>query len=171
MPFAIHDRALRQRLEVRSKPYFARLCDGVCIGYRKGKSVSRWVVRRRRSDGSYQLCSLVGVIPDDHLAADGSRVLDFQQAVGKVMTDNQKLLLCCSFCGKDRHAVAKLIAGPSVFICDACVGLCQLYLDNPNGGKLVLDDQLRPVLANGKPQFQPLTDEERRRFGMLDEAP
>ena len=30
----------------------------------------------------------------------------------------------CSFCGKGRHAVARLISGPRVFICDECVGLC-----------------------------------------------
>src|SRR3990167_8020500 len=33
-------------------------------------------------------------------------------------------LLHCSFCGKDKHEVKKLIAGPSVFICDECVDLC-----------------------------------------------
>ncbi|HXC54882.1 MAG TPA: ClpX C4-type zinc finger protein [Rhizomicrobium sp.] len=32
--------------------------------------------------------------------------------------------LYCSFCGKSQHAVKKLIAGPAVFICDACVDLC-----------------------------------------------
>lgn len=32
--------------------------------------------------------------------------------------------LHCSFCGKSQHAVAKLIAGPKVFICDECVGIC-----------------------------------------------
>ncbi len=48
MPFAIHDRAPRQRLEARSKPNFERPSDGVCIGYRKGKRVSRWVVSVRR---------------------------------------------------------------------------------------------------------------------------
>ena len=33
-------------------------------------------------------------------------------------------LLYCSFCGKSQHEVRKLIAGPSVFICDECVALC-----------------------------------------------
>lgn len=37
--------------------------------------------------------------------------------------DNDKLLYC-SFCGKSQHEVRKLIAGPSVFICDECVDLC-----------------------------------------------
>ena len=33
-------------------------------------------------------------------------------------------ILTCSFCGKDQHQVRKLIAGPTVFICDECVELC-----------------------------------------------
>lgn len=33
-------------------------------------------------------------------------------------------LLFCSFCNKSQHQVRKLIAGPSVFICDECVDLC-----------------------------------------------
>lgn len=33
-------------------------------------------------------------------------------------------VLCCSFCGKDQREVRKLIAGPTVFICDECVDLC-----------------------------------------------
>ncbi|WP_221798653.1 ATP-dependent Clp protease ATP-binding subunit ClpX [Oceanobacter mangrovi] len=47
------------------------------------------------------------------------------------MTDDTKgkgedggKLLYCSFCGKSQHEVRKLIAGPSVFICDECVDLC-----------------------------------------------
>lgn len=46
------------------------------------------------------------------------------------MTDETKSknsdgkLLYCSFCGKSQHEVRKLIAGPSVFICDECVDLC-----------------------------------------------
>ncbi len=45
------------------------------------------------------------------------------------MTDRRKSggderLLYCSFCGKSQHEVRKLIAGPSVFICDECVELC-----------------------------------------------
>lgn len=38
--------------------------------------------------------------------------------------DNSGKLLYCSFCGKSQHEVRKLIAGPSVFICDECVELC-----------------------------------------------
>ncbi len=38
--------------------------------------------------------------------------------------DKSGKLLYCSFCGKSQHEVRKLIAGPSVFICDECVDLC-----------------------------------------------
>jgi ATP-dependent Clp protease ATP-binding subunit ClpX len=38
--------------------------------------------------------------------------------------DNGGKLLYCSFCGKSQHEVRKLIAGPSVFVCDECVELC-----------------------------------------------
>ncbi|HTF85857.1 MAG TPA: ATP-dependent Clp protease ATP-binding subunit ClpX [Cellvibrio sp.] len=38
--------------------------------------------------------------------------------------DKNGKLLYCSFCGKSQHEVRKLIAGPSVFICDECVDLC-----------------------------------------------
>ncbi len=38
--------------------------------------------------------------------------------------DDGDKLLYCSFCGKSQHEVRKLIAGPSVFVCDECVELC-----------------------------------------------
>ena len=41
-------------------------------------------------------------------------------------------LMSCSFCGKAQDVVAKLIAGPGVYICDQCVGLCDKILaDEP----------------------------------------
>lgn len=40
------------------------------------------------------------------------------------MSGNKGKLLYCSFCGKSQHEVKKLIAGPSVFVCDECVDLC-----------------------------------------------
>ena len=40
------------------------------------------------------------------------------------MTSSNKNILYCSFCGKSQHEVKKLIAGPTVFICDECVELC-----------------------------------------------
>src|SRR6202790_5559733 len=37
--------------------------------------------------------------------------------------------LYCSFCGKSQHEVRKLIAGPTVFVCDECVELCEDIVD------------------------------------------
>ena len=37
-------------------------------------------------------------------------------------------ILCCSFCNKDKDAVAKLVAGPGVYICNECVELCHLVI-------------------------------------------
>ena len=46
--------------------------------------------------------------------------------------DNGKLLYC-SFCGKSQHEVRKLIAGPSVFICDECVRDCEKLVEDLDG--------------------------------------
>ena len=44
------------------------------------------------------------------------------------MTTDNKNILYCSFCGKSQHEVRKLIAGPTVFICDECVELMHWIL-------------------------------------------
>ena len=41
--------------------------------------------------------------------------------------------LCCSFCGKSQHNVDKLIAGPSVYICNECVDLCNDIIEAEDG--------------------------------------
>ena len=58
------------------------------------------------------------------------------------MTDKKssgEKLLYCSFCGKSQHEVRKLIAGPSVFICDECIELCNDIIrdeiSSEHGGK------------------------------------
>ena len=43
-----------------------------------------------------------------------------------------KNTLYCSFCGKSQHEVRKLIAGPTVFICDECVELCMDIIREEN---------------------------------------
>ncbi len=62
--------------------------------------------------------------------------------------------LYCSFCGKSQHEVKKLIAGPTVFICDECVRLCMdiireeesgTALTTPSGKKLNRDDGKLPT--------------------------
>ena len=46
--------------------------------------------------------------------------------------NNSKNTLFCSFCGKSQHEVRKLIAGPTVFICDECVELCMDIIREEN---------------------------------------
>jgi ATP-dependent Clp protease ATP-binding subunit ClpX len=66
--------------------------------------------------------------------------------------------LCCSFCGKSQKEVKKLIAGPTVYICDECIGLCndiiaeeieredqkdtKLRIPRPSEIKAILDDYI-----------------------------
>jgi len=50
---------------------------------------------------------------------------------------NNKNILYCSFCGKSQHEVKKLIAGPTVFICDECVELCMDIIKEENKSSLV----------------------------------
>jgi len=67
--------------------------------------------------------------------------------------DNGKLLYC-SFCGKSQHEVRKLIAGPSVFICDECVDLCndiireeiQETASEDSGDKLPVPQEIKATL-------------------------
>ena len=53
------------------------------------------------------------------------------------MTEKNKNILYCSFCGKSQHEVRKLIAGPTVFICDECVELCMDIIKEENKSSLV----------------------------------
>ena len=52
-------------------------------------------------------------------------------------TKNNKNILYCSFCGKSQHEVKKLIAGPTVFICDECVELCMDIIKEENKDTLI----------------------------------
>ena len=53
------------------------------------------------------------------------RCLLMETRMGKITGSDTKNTLYCSFCGKSQHEVRKLIAGPTVFICDECVELCK----------------------------------------------
>ena len=50
---------------------------------------------------------------------------------------NNKNILYCSFCGKSQHEVKKLIAGPTVFICDECVELCMDIIKEEHKSSLI----------------------------------
>ena len=68
--------------------------------------------------------------------------------------------LACSFCGKKRQVVAKLIAGPGVYICDECIDLCNRIL----GDELDARDVRRRTRSAEPPQIpvdlEQLPDEE-----------
>lgn len=59
-------------------------------------------------------------------------------------------LLYCSFCGKSQHEVKKLIAGPSVFICDECIDLCN---------DIIRDEQASLPVAESSDQALPTPQE------------
>ncbi len=56
--------------------------------------------------------------------------------MSKVSGDSKNTLYC-SFCGKSQHEVRKLIAGPTVFICDECVELCMDIIREENKSSMV----------------------------------
>lgn len=57
--------------------------------------------------------------------------------MSKTENSDAKNTLYCSFCGKSQHEVRKLIAGPTVFICDECVELCMDIIREENKSSLV----------------------------------
>jgi ATP-dependent Clp protease ATP-binding subunit ClpX len=64
-------------------------------------------------------------------------------------------VLRCSFCGKSRHKVVRLVAGPGVYICNECVGLCN---------QIIADELARKGTSEGAPPtlkaWDGLSDEE-----------
>ena len=57
--------------------------------------------------------------------------------MSKISGSDTKNQLYCSFCGKSQHEVRKLIAGPTVFICDECVELCLDIIGEENKSSLM----------------------------------
>jgi len=57
------------------------------------------------------------------------------------MTKETKNTLYCSFCGKSQHEVRKLIAGPTVFICDECVELCMDIIKEESKSNITKNDE------------------------------
>ena len=58
---------------------------------------------------------------------------------------DSKNTLYCSFCGKSQHEVRKLIAGPTVFICDECVELCMDIIREETKNNLVKSSEGVPT--------------------------
>jgi hypothetical protein len=65
------------------------------------------------------------------------------------MTAKEPEILRCSFCNKDQNDVRKLIAGPTVFICDECVGVCND----------IIADDARLTLPQGQQAHEPPVSE------------
>ena len=59
--------------------------------------------------------------------------------------ETSKNTLYCSFCGKSQHEVRKLIAGPTVFICDECVELCMDIIREENKTSMVKSSEGVPT--------------------------
>src|ERR1700683_2424037 len=73
--------------------------------------------------------------------------------MSKIDGSDSKNPLYCSFCGKSQHEVRKLIAGPTVFICDECVELCMdiigeenKYLLRKSGDNVPTPKEIRKIL-------------------------
>ena len=69
--------------------------------------------------------------------------------------NNSKSTLFCSFCGKSQHEVRKLIAGPTVFICDECVELCMDIIREENK---VISSPKTPNVETPKELYKLLND-------------
>ncbi len=78
--------------------------------------------------------------------------------MSKVGGGDSKNTLYCSFCGKSQHEVRKLIAGPTVFICDECVELCMDIIREENKSSLV---KSRDGIATPK-EIRKVNHEQRR---------
>jgi ClpX C4-type zinc finger len=77
--------------------------------------------------------------------------LDNLEEVTIMTKSKRKTTLYCSFCRKDEHTVEKLIGGPGVYICDACVCLCNKILEGKSvpsfpGWETLSDDALLETL-------------------------
>jgi hypothetical protein len=109
----------------------------------RAKRLGRWLARLAFEEGQ-SIDELKGQLPPLLLVIEQTAIQYFNEATaeaqaaaktegapsslmsrGDVFPDlDVRKLLFCSFCGKGQHEVKKLIAGPKVFICDACLDLC-----------------------------------------------
>jgi hypothetical protein len=71
-------------------------------------------------------------------------VLEGGSEMSKIGGSDSKNSLYCSFCGKSQHQVRKLIAGPTVFICDECVELCMDIIGEENKSSLTKSARTTP---------------------------
>ena len=77
----IETRAARAKLNPSGKPYYRTIGEGLHVGYRKGQTEGKWVVRRYVGNQGYKVATVA--LADDIEDADGVRVLTFWQAQDK----------------------------------------------------------------------------------------
>ena len=80
----LETRAARGRLKPAGKPYFRAIDEGLHLGYRKGKTAGKWVMRSYAGDGVYRVEMLASA--DDTVDADGAAFLSFAQAQAMART-------------------------------------------------------------------------------------
>lgn len=78
MPHSIETRTARLRLAVTTQPYFARLGNGVSIGYRRNVGPGAWLVKIADGHGSRRIKNIA--IADDDAQADGKSIMSYMQA-------------------------------------------------------------------------------------------
>lgn len=59
-----------------------------------------------------------------------NQAIDLAMVEMQVKQAIEQINLYCSFCGKSQDEVAKLIAGPAVYICNECIGICNEILED-----------------------------------------
>lgn len=86
----LESRTARAKLKPTGKPYYRSIDPGLHIGYRKGATGGKWVMRWYVGEGDYKLETLG--IADDTADADGIAVLDFKQAQALIRTRHVELV-------------------------------------------------------------------------------
>lgn len=81
-------------------------------------------------DGVCQLRRLPVSALDSILNAEDNAYIAFLKKHG-ALKPYKKPALSCSFCGKQETEVKRLVAGPTVFICDECISLCNEIMADP----------------------------------------
>ena len=98
--------------------------------------------------GTYFVATILSLLVGRYLLKGAPHVMTFAYGESAVAHPNQKAH--CNFCGKSHADVKKLIQGPGVYICDACVGVCKYTLE-----KEFSKEKSQTEQPGGSPQAMP----------------